>query len=69
MQKFKIGDKVRQQGKMQVMTVEGDAALAAVSTRPGRVATTPGMVVCSWANKRGRKIQKAFVELGLEFAE
>ncbi|WP_158906783.1 hypothetical protein [Burkholderia sp. L27(2015)] len=69
MQKFKIGDSVRQQGKRQIMTVEGDAAVAAVSTRPGYVATSPGMVVCSWMNAKKRKIQKSFVELSLELAE
>jgi uncharacterized protein YodC (DUF2158 family) len=69
MHKFKVGDKVRQQGKTQVMTVEGDAGLAAASTSRGRAATTSGMVVCSWQNKRGKRMQKSFVELSLELAE
>ena len=68
MKKFKRGDKVRQVGKAQVMVVEGDAGLAAVSTNPGNVATLRGMIICSWVNDKGKTIQKSFAEQGLEVA-
>ena len=69
MRKFKKGDHVREIGKSHVMTVEGDAGLAAVSTRPGQVVTRGGMVVYSWVNNKGRGIQKSFVELELELVQ
>jgi len=66
MQKFKKGDLVREVGKSQAMTVKGNAGLAFVSTRPGHVATSCGMIVCTWVNGKGQKIQKSFVEAALE---
>jgi hypothetical protein len=68
MDKFKNGDKVRQIGKSQVMTVVGKAGLGAVSTAPGRAPTLQGRAMCSWSNAKGRPMQKSFPEADLELA-
>ncbi|MGP8431936.1 hypothetical protein ACT2FY_00355 [Paraburkholderia fungorum] len=68
MQKFKKGDEVREIGKTQVMIVKGDAGVATSSMSRGKVAASPGKIVCAWSNKPGRTIQKAFVESALELA-
>ncbi|NUX59343.1 hypothetical protein [Paraburkholderia youngii] len=68
MQKFKKGDHVREIGKAQVMTVKGDAGVATSSMSGGKVAASPGKVVCAWSDKPGHTIQRAFVESALELA-
>ncbi|WP_413460835.1 hypothetical protein [Herbaspirillum huttiense] len=65
MEKFKVGDKVRERGTKQVMAICGDAGVATNSVTRG-VVTSPGKVLCVWQNKSGRKIQRAFVENALE---
>jgi hypothetical protein len=66
MDKFKQGDKVRQIGKSQVMSVVGRPGLGAVSTAPGYVATMGGKVLCTWSNAKGRTMQRSFPESSLE---
>lgn len=69
MKLFKVGDEVREIGRTQKMTVKGAAGLATTSMSGGRVATSPGKVVCAWTDKRGRFIQREFVESTLELAQ
>ncbi|MCI3206427.1 MULTISPECIES: hypothetical protein [Pandoraea] len=65
---FKVGDEVQEIGKTQKMTVKGDAGVATSSMSGGRVATSPGKVVCTLTDKRRRFIQREFVESALELA-
>lgn len=60
---FKVGEKVRQKGHSQVMTVTGDAGLAASR---GMVFISPGKLICKWTNNRGRTVSNGFLALDLE---
>lgn len=60
--KFKPNNVVRCRGKSQEMTVVGQAALAASSVTPGRVASMVGRILCKWDAKNGKTIQRSFDE-------
>ncbi len=64
-----LGALVREKGKRKIMTVTGDAGLAAHGTRSGNgKVAMPHKVVCQWRTAKGALRSAAFPVTALELA-